>query len=207
VAGLTLSPGYPAQLRLVGWLRWRLFVNGLRTTRGKADLAARIITGAGMGFAVLASGVLLGFGSWYAASAREPFILSAELWVVFLLWLLWPIFITGFGAESDPASLLRFPLHYGSFVLLAFAHGIFDPVAMTAMYWLAAMLVGTTIASPAALPWAAPALAVFALLNLLLNRSLFAWLSRWLAQRRTREILGLVLVLLMFSFQLVGPIA
>ena len=34
----------------------------------------------------------------------------------------------------------------------------------------------------------------------------FAWLERWLAQRRTREIFGLVFILLMLSLQLIGPI-
>jgi ABC-2 type transport system permease protein len=205
VARLTLSPGILTQLRLVAWLRWRLFVNSLRTLRGKADLASNIILGALMGSVGLGFGLLLGIGSWFAISAGKTLILSAELWFVFLFWLLWPILVSGFDAESDPASLLRFPLQYGSFVVLAFAHGVFDHVALVALYWLTAMLAGIALASPGALPRAVSALAGFALFNLLLNRTLFAWLSRWLAQRRTREILGVVLVLVMFSFQLVGP--
>ena len=206
MAGVTLIPGKQEQLRLVGWLRWRLFVNGLRTGRGKADLAAKIIAGFGVVGVVLGLGPLLGVGSWYAINYGKPVILAGELWFVFLVWLLLPILISGFGAESDPASLLRFPLRYSTFVLLAFAHGIFDPVAVAALYWLLAMLAGIAIASPGALLWAIPTLAAFALVNLLLNRAIFAWLSRWLAQRRTREILGAVFILLMFSFQLIGPL-
>jgi len=91
-------------------------------------------------------------------------------------------------------------------VLLAFMHGIFDPVAVAALYWLLAMLAGIAVASPVMLLWAIPVLAAFALFNLLFNRAIFAWLSRWLAQRRTREIMGAVLILLMFSFQLVWPL-
>jgi ABC-2 type transport system permease protein len=34
----------------------------------------------------------------------------------------------------------------------------------------------------------------------------FAWVERWLAQRRTREIMGILFVLLMLSFQLIGPL-
>jgi ABC-2 type transport system permease protein len=34
----------------------------------------------------------------------------------------------------------------------------------------------------------------------------FAWVERWLAQRRTREVLGIVFVLLMLSLQLIGPL-
>jgi ABC-2 type transport system permease protein len=36
-------------------------------------------------------------------------------------------------------------------------------------------------------------------------QTIFAWLERWLAQRRTREILGVAFILAMLSFQLVGP--
>ena len=55
--------------------------------------------------------------------------------------------------------------------------------------------------------WAVPALATFALFNLLLNRAILAWLSRWLAQRRTREILGVVFILATLSLQMIGPMA
>jgi ABC-2 type transport system permease protein len=207
VAGLKQAPGNQLQLRLVAWLRWRLFVNGLRTRRGKAELATKIILGALTGVAALAFGLALGVGSWYAIHLHKPFILSVELWVIFLAWLVWPLLISGYGAESDTASLLRFPIRYPSFVVLTLSYGILDPTAVVALLWLAAMLTGIGFASAGALLRATPAMLVFAALNLLLNRTIFAWLSRWLAQRRTREILGVIFIFLMFSFQLVGPLA
>ena len=91
---------------------------------------------------LLGLGVLLGLGSWYAIRYGKPPLLSGELWLVFLVWLLFPLVISGFGAEADPVSLLRFPLRYSTFVLLALAHGVFDPVAAACLYWLAAMLLG-----------------------------------------------------------------
>ena len=154
MAGVTSVPGKQEQLRLIGWLRWRLFVNSLRTQRGKVDLISRIILSVGIVFVALAIGPLLGVGSWYAISHGRSIILSAEIWFVFLVWLLLPLVITGFGAESDPASLLRFPLRYSTFMLLAFAHGIFDPVALAGLYWLLAILTGIAVASPGALLWA-----------------------------------------------------
>ncbi|HEV2425682.1 MAG TPA: hypothetical protein VGZ29_12710 [Terriglobia bacterium] len=195
------------QLRLIAWLRWRLFVNGLRTRRGKADLASKIILGVVIGAMALGIGPLLGVGSWYAIHNAQPYVLPAELWAILVVWLMLPIFVSGFGAESDPGSLLRFPLHYSAFVLLALGHGAFDPVAIAAVYWLLAMLIGIAVASLGAALWAIPALAAFALFNLLLNRVIFAWLSYWLAKRRTREILGLIFLLLIFSVQLVGPLS
>ena len=207
MARVTLAPGEHQQLLLVGWLRWRLFVNGLRTAIGKLNLVFKIIMGAGLGLVVVGFGLLLGIGSWYAISKGKPVFISGELWLVFLVWLLFPLFISGFGAESDPASLLRFPLRFSTFVLLAIAHGVFDPVAAASLYWLAVMLLGVAVASLSALGWAIPAFTALALLNLLLNRTIFAWLSRWMAQRRTREILGALFILLALSAQFVSPLA
>jgi len=204
---MTLTPGRQEQLRLVAWLRWRLFVNGLRTRRGKADLASKIILGVALGVVVLGVGPLVGGGSWYAIHKPQPYVLPGELWAIFVVWLMLPIFVSGFGAESNPGSLLRFPLRYSAFAVLALAHGAFDPVGVAAIYWLFAMLVGIAIASPGAALWAIPALAAFALFNLLVNRVIFAWLSHWLAKRRTREVLGLIFLLVMFSFQLCGPLS
>jgi len=207
VAGVTLAPGRLEQLCLVGWLRWRLFVNGLRTVTGKLNLALQFVMGAGLACGALGIGTLLGVGSWNAISKGHPFLLLTELWVVFAFWLIAPLIITGFGAEADPSSLLRFPLRYGTFVLLALAHGVFDPVAAAALYWLTAMLLGIAVASLGALAWALPAFAAISLFNLLLNRTIYAWLSRWVAQRRTREILGAVGILLALSAQLIRPLA
>jgi len=207
VAGVISAPGKSTQLVLVAWLRWRLFINGLRTATGKLNLAVHIFMGAGISLGVVGLGVLLGVGSWYAIRYGKPALVAGELWLVFLVWLLLPLLISGFGAESDPVSLLRFPLHYSSFVLLAFAHGVFDPAAAACLYWLAAMLPGIAAASFGALAWAIPAFAGLALLNLLLNRAIYAWLSRWMAQRRTREILGAVGILLAISGQFITPLA
>jgi ABC-2 type transport system permease protein len=206
VAGVTSAPDRSTQLFLVGWLRWRLFVNRLRTSTGKLNLAVQIITSAGMGLGVLGFGFALGLGSWYAISKAKPALLTTELWLVFLFWLFFPLVVSGFGAESDPVSLLRFPLRYSTFVLLALAHGVFDPVAAACLYWLATMLLGIAVASFGALAWAIPAFAGLALLNLLLNRAIYAWLSRWMAERRTREILGAMGILLAISGQFIGPL-
>jgi len=207
VAGVISAPGKSTQLFLVGWLRWRLFVNGLRTATGKLNLAVHIIMGAGIGLGIVGFGVLLGLGGWYAIRYDKPPLLSGELWLVFLVWLLFPLVISGFGAEADPVSLLRFPIRYSTFVLLALAHGVFDPAAAACLYWLAAILLGIAVASLSALSWAIPAFGALALLNLLINRAIYAWLSRWMAQRRTREILGAVGILLAISGQFLSPLA
>ena len=107
MAGVISAPAKSTQLFLVGWLRWRLFVNGLRTATGKLNLAVHIIMGAGISLGIVGLGVLLGLGSWYAIRYFKPPLLSGELWLVFLVWLLFPLVISGFGAEANPVSLLR----------------------------------------------------------------------------------------------------
>ena len=68
------------------------------------------------------------------------------------------------------------------------------------------ILLGVSFAKPALLPWTLLVLLTFALFNLVLMQMVFAWVERWLAQRRTREIMGILFILLMLSFQLIGPL-
>lgn len=207
MARMTSPRGVARQLRLIAGLRWRTFANSLRTRGGKADLAGRLIFGSAIAVGVLGAGVLLAAVSWAAFHEARPAFLTGELWFVFLAWQFVPIFVTGFGAQADLGILLRFPLSYPAFVLLNLAYGLLEPVAVAALYWLAMIFVGAAIAAPSALPWVALGLCAFAAVNLLLSRAVFAWLDRWLAQRRTREILGVVFFLLMMSLQFIQPAA
>jgi ABC-2 type transport system permease protein len=101
--------------------------------------------------------------------------------------------------------LLRFPLSYGSYFLVRLAYGAFDPATALGSLWSFGILVGVGLAKPGLLPWTLLAMLAFAAFNLLLMQMTFAWAERWLAQRRTREIMGILFVLLMLSFQLIGP--
>ncbi len=195
------------QLRLIAGVRWRIFVNSLRPRRAKADLAARMVSGGSIAIGVLVAGLAMAIGGWAALHQGRPGILAGELWFVFILWQLLPIFVLGFGAQADLGILLRFPVSYSTFALLALAYGLLDPVAIAALYWLVMILAGIGIAAPGELLWAIPALGVFAGVNLVLSRAVFAWLDRWLAQRRTREILGVVFFLLIMSSQFIQPLA
>ena len=65
--------------------------------------------------------------------------------------------------------------------------------------------IGIAVARPDLLVSTALGLAVFALFNLLLVRAVFAWIDRWLAQRKTREIVGALFMILLLSLQLLNP--
>ena len=73
------SAGVRLQLTTIAELRWRMFVNGLRTRRGKMELASRVIVSS-----VFALGGLGGFAlaigmSWLFVSDGRPEFLAIPL--------------------------------------------------------------------------------------------------------------------------------
>lgn len=193
------------QLAAVANLRWRMFLNSLRTKRGKLELASRVIVSAAFTAGGLGGAIGTGVGAYYFVSEGKPQMLALLLWPVLMFWQLFPVMATAFTNNPDSSDLLRFPLGYSSYFLIRLAYGSFDPATALGSLWLFAIALGIGFASPALLPWAALVLILFGAFNLLFMQMVFAWIERWLAQRRTREILGVLFILLMLSFQLVGP--
>jgi ABC-2 type transport system permease protein len=195
-----------SQLTAIAYLRWRMFVNSLRTKRGKMELASRIF------FAFLfAMGAFGGFvgaiaASWYLVSQDKAEFLAIPLWLIFFWWQVFPIMSTAFTSNPDSSELLRFPLAYRSYFLVRLAYGFFDPACAIGSAVLLGILLGASFARLSLFPVALLALLIFAAFNVVLMQTIFAWLERWLAQRRTREILGVLFILFMLSFQLVGPL-
>jgi len=132
--------------------------------------------------------------------------LGLLLWGVFLFWQLFPLMATAFTENLDSSNLLRFPLSYRSYFLIRLAYGSFDPATALGSLWLLGITLGIGIADPDLFFWAALVLLTFAICNILLARMIFVWIERWLAQRRTREILGILFFVLLISFQLIGPL-
>lgn len=203
---MNLAASVPVELLAIAHLRWRMFVNGLRSRRGKAELASRVlvtsffVVGGFGGFAAAA-----GF-SWWLVSQNQAEFLAVPLWTIFVFWQLFPLMATAFTNNPDSSELLRFPLTYRSYFLVRLAYGLFDPASALGTVVVFGVLLGTAVARPLLFPWAALVLLMFAAFNLVLMQTVFAWLERWLAQRRTREIFGVLFILAMLSFQLIGPI-
>lgn len=202
----TPLPSVASQVITIAELRWRMFVNSLRTRRGKLELVSRII--------VTSAFVLGGLGgfaaaigtSWLVVSEGKAEFLAIHLWGVFFFWQVFPVMATAFTNNPDSSELLRFPVAYRSYFLIRLAYGFFDPASALGCVFLFGIFLGTSFASPLLAPWAALVLLTFALFNLVLMQMIFAWIERWLAQRRTREILGLLFILTMLSFQMIGPV-
>ena len=194
------------QLIAIANLRWRMFVNGLRSRRGKMELLSRVIVT--LAFAIGGFGgfaAATGF-AWYFVSQNKAEFLPVLLWPIFFFWQVFPVMATAFTNNPDSSELLRFPLTYRSFFLVRLAYGMFDLASALGTVAIIGILMGITVARPILFPWALLVLFTFALFNLVLMQTVFAWVERWLAQRRTREVLGVLFILFMLSFQLIGPI-
>ena len=194
-----------AQLAAIAGLRWRMFANSLRSSRGKAEVISRVIMTIFFGVGGFGGTLACGFAAWYFVSQGKPEMLAVMFWAVFLFWQLFPIMSTAFTNNPDSGDLLRFPLGYRAYFLIRLAYGCFDPATALGCLWLTGMLLGIAAASRLLLVWALPVVLLFAAFNLLFLQMVFAWLERWLAQRRTREIMGVLFILVMLSIQLIGP--
>ncbi len=198
-------PRVREQFSAILQMRWLVFIHSLRTTQGKMELFSRIVFG---GMAVMAGlGGAIGFstGAYYFASRGDFEKFAFLLWPVMLFWQLFPVMTTAFSGTVDTTALVRFPLSYRSYYLIQLVEGLIGPTALIPCLWLAGITVGLAFGNPMMLPAGIVVLLLFGLVNLLLSRMVMSWVERWMAQRRTREIFGLIFFLLMMSFQFIGP--
>jgi ABC-2 type transport system permease protein len=202
--GLLSAPAraqYAAMVRL----RWRIFVNGLRSKVGAIELGARTVMnliyasfglGMGAGAGVIAY-LLVSGGQWH--------YLPILFWAVCFLWQMVPVMLASFQEQFDLGILLRFPVSFGSYFLLYVVFGLADASTILGGLCCLGIWIGITLARPELSVWTALGLAVFAAFNIMLVRAVFAWIDRWLAQRKTREIVGAVFMVLILSLQLLNP--
>ncbi|MBI3662737.1 MAG: hypothetical protein HY234_06780 [Acidobacteria bacterium] len=191
------------QIGLIAGLRWRLALNSVRTTQAKFELAAKILLGLLSSVVVLGGGFGLGAAAYFAV-AKRPELLVVLFLIVFVIWQFMSLLVGAFSVEFDFRNLLRFPLRFPAFYIISLAYGLFDFPAVMALIWLVCIGAGITLATPALLPWTLLILAAFAATNLLMNRLIFSWLERLLAQRGTREKFFMIFIATMLSIQFVG---
>jgi ABC-2 type transport system permease protein len=206
MAGLSFSPGMRGQFAAIARVRWQLFVNGLRTIRGRLEVVARGFMFLAVGFAGLGGSLVLGAAGWYIVSRGNLEWIAALLWAMFLFWQLSPIMASALTENVDSSNLLRFPLSFPSYFMIRLVYGALDPSTALGCLWLLGLTIGIGVARPDLFLWAALVLLAFAIFNVLLARMIFVWVERWLAQRRTREVLGVVFFIFIICFQFIGPL-
>jgi ABC-2 type transport system permease protein len=204
-SGAAQSAHARAQYAAMAALRWHIFVNGLRSKMGAFEFGMRtmaFVLYAGFG---LGAGALMGVGAYFVVSEREWQFLPILFWAVFLLWQLVPVMLASLQEQFDLSILLRFPVSFRSYFMLYVAFGLGDVSSILGALCCLGLWVGISVAQPQLSGWAVLALAVFALFNIFLVRAIFAWIDRWLSQRKTREIVGAIFMILLMSLQLLNP--
>jgi ABC-2 type transport system permease protein len=209
VAGMSGEPAFgplaKAQLAAVLQMRWRMLVNSLRSRVGRFELGARIFATVFFGIVWIGVGLGCGAAAYLIAANHQFKFLPALLWPIFLMWQVVPILLSAAQESVDFNFLLRFPVSFRSYLLLYLSFGVFDPSSMLGGICLLGVWCGIVLGGPGLILWITVALAIFAAFNFLLTRMIFAWLERWLAQRKTREILGILSFVLLISFQFLNP--
>jgi ABC-2 type transport system permease protein len=204
-AGGVLGPLARAQYGALARLRWQMFTNGLRSNKGALELGARtfsFIVYTVMGLAVGAGAAV---ATYFLVSGNQWRFLPVLFWVLGFIWQMIPVMLASFQEQFDLGILLRFPVRFGSYVLLYIVFGLVDVSTILGGLFCAGIWFGVAAARPGLLLWISLALALFAAFNILLVRAVFAWIERWLAQRKTREILGAVFMVGLLSLQLMNP--
>jgi ABC-2 type transport system permease protein len=201
-----MRSGIREQVWLVMDLRWKIFRNGLRGVSAKLSLAGSILAAFVWGCVAFGLGIGVAVGT-YLLLQREQFdALGYIFWGLFIFWQVVPILTSQFAAGFDSTGLLRFPLRFSSFFALHLVYGLADPVSLTGIFWHFCMFAGLVLGRPNLWAQFALIVAFSALMNLLFSRMLFTWLERLLAQRRTREILFVVMMLAFLCLQFSGLI-
>lgn len=193
------------QYRALMTMRWRLLVNSTRSAQGAFELSARGIAFLIYSIMGVGIGVGLGIGSYSMAAQNAWQLMPALFWIVFVAWQVLPVALASFQEQFDLSSLLRFPVNFGSFYLLHLVFGLVDIPALLGGLCCIGIGLGLVIAKPSLIAWTLLVMLVFALFNILLARAVLAWIDRWLAQRRTREIVSALFLLLLLSMQLLNP--
>jgi ABC-2 type transport system permease protein len=193
--------------RTIAWLRWRIFVNSLRGKGARGELVAKILSYPLLALMVIAPAVGAGIGSWYFVSQGQVHLLTIVLWIIFALWQLIGVNTSTTGPSFDLSSLIRFPIRYRDYFFIRLSFGLMDPPTLAGIACLISMCVGIGIANVKLLPWSILALSIYGACNILFSRMIYSWLERWLAQRRTRELMTGLIVLCSIGFQFLAQFA
>jgi ABC-2 type transport system permease protein len=193
------------QYAAVARMRLQMMGHSTRTGRGQFDILSEFASWAVYLLLGVIFAISFGAGAYYILHDRHTAYFGLLMWGVLAMWQLTPIMAISFREEYDLSGLARYPLGFGAYYLLFLFYGFFDYSTVFGLASILGISVGVALARPSLLPITLIALFFFAIFNILLNRALFAWLSRWLAQRRTREMLGVLFFVFVITAELLNP--
>jgi ABC-2 type transport system permease protein len=178
-----------------------MYLNGFRRKGGKSDLAATLSV-APIALVII-GGLCFGAGAtaFWAADSGHLERVSWVLWGIFALSQLANLNLGQPGTTFDPRQLIRFPMGVWSYTAVRLFFGILAPGNIIASLMSLTAATGVAIARPAVAGWAFVAAAVFAAVNVLFTRMVFAWVDRWLSTRRAREAFTALIFLFSIAAQ------
>jgi ABC-2 type transport system permease protein len=191
----------------ISWLRWRIFVNTLRGKGAKGEFVAKLLSYPILALMVLGPSFGAGFGAWYFIYHGRVQMLAIPLWLIFVLWQFIGMNTSATGPTFDLSSLIRFPLRYRDYFLIRLTFGLMDPPTLAGIGCLFATTIGIGIADLSLLPWSVLLLAIYAACNVFFSRMVYSWMERWLAQRRTRELVTGILIAISLGVQFLAQYA
>jgi ABC-2 type transport system permease protein len=204
VAGLRSGRG--GHLGAICFLRWHLFVNSLGSVLGRLNFIFRSLVILLVAGAAIGGCIGFGFAAWGLVVEGKLKWLPLPFWVICLFWQLFPIMATAFTHNVDISALLRFPLSYRAYFLVRLVLGALDIATALGLSWSLGLLIGASLAKPSLAGWALLAVASFVVFNLLLARMVFVWTEHWLGSRRSKEVMGVLVLLVMVGFQVAAPL-
>ena len=206
VGGGMLGREARTQYAAMAQSRWRMFVNGLRSIHGMLDLGTTGIAWLFYSFLGLGFGTGLCAAAYSLASQASWQYLPILFWAISYVWLMFPLVVASFQEQPDLGILLRFPVHFGSYFLLYLISGLMEASTFVGALCCFGVWLGIVMARPDLYLWTMLGLSVFAVFNILFVLAVFAWIDRWLAQRKTREILGAVFMVLIVSLLAINSV-
>jgi ABC-2 type transport system permease protein len=206
-----------AQLMAVAWLRWRLFVNGFFRSRPKGNrrvmglvfaIILRIFLWPVLAVMVLGPVVFSGFLAWELMNEHHPQELAPLLAGLMIFWQF--VSVNGMNIATatktfDPSTLTRFPIPFPRYLLLRTLIGLLTPSTIVGCLASLAVAVGIGVARYELLLPALVVMSAFAMMNVFFTRMLSAWFERWMANRRFREIFGVLMAMFFVGIQLAVP--
>jgi ABC-2 type transport system permease protein len=188
------------------WLQSRIFLNSFRTMRGSFELGARVLTGFVFFMIAVGPAFGMGFGAYEGAAHQFRLVIAMLLWALCLLWQCFSALAPALaGQNPDLSHLLRYPVSFGSWIVLYLVYGVLAPSTLIGIFWTVGIGIGLTVARPELFLWTALTLALFVVFNVLLARTILAWIERWMAQRKTREIVTGIFLFLALGAQAFNP--
>jgi ABC-2 type transport system permease protein len=177
------------QFLAIAWLRWRILANSFRRKGGNGELIGRIILYPILAGFAIGPSVLVGLVGYVFTRNHHLDRIAWLLWATFAFCQLLNIQLGQPGTTFDPTELIRFPLRVRDYIFIRLCFGLLSPANVIGTLMSASIALGIIIAAaPAVWLYAIVALAVFAATNVLFSRMIFAWVDRWLATRRAREV-------------------